>query len=63
MSDPVRLLEDLEPYLDDLSTWETEFVENITTRIASKQELTEKQLAKLEEVVERHTRWYPPPKV
>lgn len=56
MSDPVRLLEDLEPYLDDLNTWETEFVENITTRIASKQELTEKQLAKLEEVVERHTR-------
>ena len=56
MSDPVRLLEDLEPYLDDLSVWEQEFIESITDRIGRGDELTERQREKLEEIVERKVR-------
>ena len=55
MSDPKRLLEDLDPYLDDLSEWESDFIDSISTQVTAGQNLTEKQLAKLEEVVERHT--------
>lgn len=56
MNHPRQLLEDLEPHLDSLNTWELEFIENITTRVAAKEELTEKQLMKLEQIVERFVR-------
>ena len=52
---PLQMVEDIENAGSNMSTWESDFVDDISTQVKAEKNLSEKQLEKLTEIWRDHS--------